>query len=283
VAIGPYQGATERILLEGGLVDALQVAAARKRMGRVGGTLPGSLVRMGLVPESRILDVLSRRYGIPTVPRERLRAPQPEALSLLSFDQAFLFRTLPLRKIGPLGRITLEAAVADPGVAQSLQNLPAMTALDLRLFVAPERELEKAIEGAYKKKAPSFATDASAPAATYQQTADSRPEAGAGVEGSFETVIEPVQPGAEPEVEIELTPDIQGSLAVDTAAPERPAPSPRESAALPAASPEKSAPSDSPPSKELVAVRVLIELLEKKGILTRAEFLSALKQWSEES
>ncbi len=278
MTIGPDQGATERILLEGGLVDALQVAAARKRMGRVGGTLPGSLVRMGLVPESRVLDVLSRRYGIPAAPRERMRSPQPEALSILSFDQAFLFRALPLRKTSGAGRITLEAAVADPGIAQSLRDLPAVEAFDLRLFVAPERELERAIEGAYKKKASPFTGEALQSAAPRGRAAElssaaevTEAERGPSGRPVFETVIEPLPPGAEPEVEIELTPDFSAVAAAPETAAAPPAPAKRARTEEPA------------PSKELVAVRVLIELLEKKGILTRAEFLSALKRWSEES
>lgn len=318
---------TERILLDAGLVDSLQLSAARRRMRRAGGTLPGSLVRMGLVPESRVLHLLSRGYSLGVADRTRLRAPQAPALELLDFEDAWQHRILPLRLEQRGGQKLLEVALADPETADTLSGRNELQGVEFLRLLAGERELERAIEAAYGKKATPFrpvaldsaamresigqelyplreeATDEDAAppeefeveVASSQTEFESAPATDLVTEAYATESYSEESGGSLPEVELEFEPAERWQEVPAGAAhlrAEDPPEDPEGEAAREDAMAENpsfeliGAAVDAPAegggsggsSKELLAVRVLLELLESKGILTREEYVAALRR-----
>ncbi|MEW6774959.1 MAG: hypothetical protein AB1405_01575 [Bdellovibrionota bacterium] len=243
----------DRVLLEAGLVDALQLAAARRRAERVGGTVPGNLVRMGLVPETKLLDVLSRRFRIPTAGRERLASPQREAIDKIPFERAYERRMLPLRIGREGGRPVLEIAVADPAAIAELESDPILAGTEIRACVSPERDIERALELAYGKKPSPFRPNASRSVTMHKVLGD----------------LPPLRPSAPPPA----PPPPVSPAGAKPSSESAPAPVAEEKKAQ-----AKDSDSVSSPSKEMVALRALIELLESKGVLTKDDFMSALQK-----
>lgn len=309
MAANPHPEQTEQILLDAGLIDSLQLSAARKRMRRAGGTLPGSLVRMGLVPESRVMHLLSRGYSLGVADRDRLRAPQPAALEKLDFEDAWEHRVLPLRLEERGGQVLLEVALADPESTDKLARRPELKNVEFLRLVAGERELERAIEAAYDRKATPFRSVALDSASMREsigqelyplrESPPSPPAETPEIEPAppAELELDTSDAGDEdlPEVELEVEPaetwqEVPASSAHLEAAgpvPEDEAQSAREDAMAEDPSfelvgvvenlPDKTS-EETGPSKELVAIRVLLELLESKGILTREEYVAALRR-----
>ncbi len=246
----------DRVLLEAGLVDALQLAAARRRAERVGGTVPGNLVRMGLVPETKLLDVLSRRFRIPTAGRERLASPQREAIDKIPFERAYERRMLPLRIGREGGRTVLEIAVADPAAIAELESDPILAGTEIRACVSPERDIERALELAYGKKPSPFRPNASRSVTMHKALGD----------------LPPLRPSAPPPPQPAAT---APAVPMGAKPSSESAPAPVEEKKKAQAKENDSA---SPPSKEMVALRALIELLESKGVLTKDDFMSALQK-----
>lgn len=307
MAANPHPDQTERILLDAGLIDSLQLSAARKRMRRAGGTLPGSLVRMGLVPESRVLHLLSRGYSLGVADRDRLRAPQPAALEKLDFQDAWENRVLPLRLEERGGQTLLEVALSDPESVDKLMLRTDMAGVEFLRLVSGERELERAIEAAYDRKARPFRSVALDSASMREsigqelyplrENPPAEPaEAPSPVEPELEVDTSAADDNPDmPEVELEVEPaetwqEVPASSAhLEAAGPisEDPEESAREDAMAEDPSfelvgvvenlPDKTS-AEAGPSKELVAIRVLLELLESKGVLTREEYVAALRR-----
>lgn len=255
-------GWTERTLIESGLVDTLQIAAARKRMHRVGGTLAGALARMGLVPESRLLDLLSRRSGLPRADRERIEAPANGLLDRLPFETAYARRVLLLDE----GESSLKVAISDPESLRRVAEIPAFSGVKLEACLCSERDLERAIERAYGRKAsplgPEASTSTGMRSASAHQDTDKRPEPA-------------------PEPQLPSPPESPATAREEEPAVETSELSGEESATdVVELEPEPASPpagGEFGPSREMVTLRVLIELLEEKGVLTRAEFIEALR------
>lgn len=309
MAANPQIDQTERILLDAGLIDSLQLTAARKRMRRTGGTLPGALVRMGLVPESRVLHLLSRGYSLGVADRDRLRAPQAAALERLEFEDAWNSRVLPLRLEERGGQVLLEVAASDPEIVDTLAARGEFQGVEFLRLVAGERELERAIEAAYDQKASPFrpvALDSANMRESIGQelyplreNPPAKPEAAAPPapeQAADELEIETSEAGAEdlPEVELEVeptdtwqevpAPDARlggdGESAPQTGDAEDVEPSFETVGIVEGLGAEQAGATQEAagPSKELVAIRVLLELLESKGILTREEYVAALRR-----
>lgn len=293
MAANPQEQETERRLLDGGVTDSLQLAAARNRMRREGGTIPGNLVRLGLVSESRLLAALARSYGLSTCTPERLFSSQEDALDHLSFEEAYYFRVLPLRAGHTKGRPFLELAAADPVMVGRVAALPAMASLELKVSLAPERDLERAITKAYGKEAPPFQADHPLLREALRAPAMQEPPAPAPVE-----------------LEVEVTPEPEAAAPLPPEPESRPPPPrkpPPQSGAGPAGRtrkgmmkeetmeleplpPEKTrkkqgkdvSAKDQGAEKALLAIRVLLDVLEEKGVLTKEEFMDALRKAAEE-
>jgi general secretion pathway protein E len=115
----------EEELLEKGLLSAGDLARANEVRRHASARLPATLVRLGMVPETDLVQAQAAATGLPVLPASGFpeSAPEIEALNL---------RFLARHAIAPVafedGRLTL--AMADPGDEEALSGIAFATGAD---------------------------------------------------------------------------------------------------------------------------------------------------------
>jgi type IV pilus assembly protein PilB len=136
------------LLLGAGLITEPQLAAALARKNERGERLGESIVALGLLTERQIAAALAEQYDLEFIPLAEL-TPEPEAIEIVSAELARRYFALPVRILDD-GRLML--AVADPTNLASADDLRLAIGHNFTLAVADGRELELAIERAYRPK-----------------------------------------------------------------------------------------------------------------------------------
>lgn len=134
-----------RDLIHEGLVTKEQLAVAKVSQENLGEDLGSVLVRKGFVNEIQLLEFLSRHLRVPFVSLKNCDV-DPQLLREISPTVAKRHLVLPLRRHN--GKI--EVAMANPLDAFALDDLKmAFQGEGIAPFLAPPREIQRAIEKAY--------------------------------------------------------------------------------------------------------------------------------------
>jgi hypothetical protein len=146
------------LIFRAGLLPAETIENALEEGVKTGRRLGEILIERGLLQEEDLTRLLAGQKGLPFV---SLRAEQidPEAIALLSQDQARLFSALPIRFEEGVPLI----AVADPTNDVLNRNIREALGQDVRFVVAGRTELNDVIGDAYSGVLPSFAPAAPEP------------------------------------------------------------------------------------------------------------------------
>ncbi len=145
-----YRLSTRRfgeLLLERGRITSDQLAQAlksrqdpRERLGQV-------LVRLGLIEEGEVVELLGQQFSLPVADAEMLSKADPEVVQLIPEHLARQAGVLALRREGN----ALEVAVGDPLDVVSLDHLRALTGCSLRVWIAKPSEVREAVEEFYQE------------------------------------------------------------------------------------------------------------------------------------
>ncbi len=137
------------ILVEGKLVAQSQVDAALAVQAHTGRRLGEELVARGLLSESALAQVLSKKLGVPWVALRLVRIERC-ALDLFSADACLERRCLPLYVgLDGEGKRVVYVATDDPTVPGLADELAAIANIPVLFMVAPARELHRALDAAY--------------------------------------------------------------------------------------------------------------------------------------
>jgi type IV pilus assembly protein PilB len=112
----------------------------RERLGQ-------SLVRMGYLSETDIVQALARQFSLPIASAEKLTTANREAVKLVPEHLARESQILALSRTGT----TLAVAIADPLDVLSLDHVRALTGCTLQMWVAQPTEIGEAIEQFYSE------------------------------------------------------------------------------------------------------------------------------------
>ena len=129
------------VLLEGGLVDEAQLAAAYDEHQRVGRSLGRILVEHGVLSEAQLVEALARQIGLPFVDLTDVSV-DGSAVALIAASVCRRHTVLPIGYDG--GRLLL--AMADPANVFALDDVRSLTGLELRPVVATRDDLLSAID-----------------------------------------------------------------------------------------------------------------------------------------
>jgi type IV pilus assembly protein PilB len=145
-----YRLSTRRfgeILIEKGRLTSEQVQLAlrsrqdsRERLGQI-------VVRLGMLTEAEVVDILGEQFALPVANAEKLTEADAEAVQLVPEHLARQALVLALKKDGE----TLEVAVGDPLDVVSLDHLRALTGLQLKPWIARPSEVREAIDEFYSE------------------------------------------------------------------------------------------------------------------------------------
>jgi len=132
------------VLLDGGLItpDQLQRAVSEQKQG--GGMLAPTLVKLGFMAESELLDFLSKQYGVPAVDPGKLDVDQ-EVIDLIPSNIVQKYKIVPISLDGQ----TLTIAMVDPSNLFAVDDIRFLTRKNIRVTVATETAIKQAMDRFY--------------------------------------------------------------------------------------------------------------------------------------
>jgi len=130
------------VLVAAGVVEPYQLDAARAAQDT--GTLAERLIAAGAVRDASLAHALADHYGCPVLDFRDVE-PDPEALALLTPEQARTLRALPLALDGN----AVTVAVLDPS-PQRIEVVAAVVGRQVVPAVATHRDLDRALDSVYR-------------------------------------------------------------------------------------------------------------------------------------
>ena len=128
------------LLLREKRLTPVQLRDALNHQRQNGGRLSTSLVRLGILDDDQITDVVSRHCGVPAVNLRELDL-DPTIVRLISAESATKYNVLAVARSGT----TLTLAMADPTNVFAMDDIKFMTGLHVEPVVASEGAIREAI------------------------------------------------------------------------------------------------------------------------------------------
>jgi type IV pilus assembly protein PilB len=159
-------------LIASSMISEEQLQQALNAQRREGGRLGTNLVKLGYVTEDKLVQFLSKQYGVPAINLAEYKI-DPAILKLIPSDMAKKYLIMPVARIGA----TLTVAMADPSNVFAIDDVKFMTGYNVEVVVASESGIIGAIGSCYLGKgegmlATATSTATSAPASSSIQAKD---------------------------------------------------------------------------------------------------------------
>jgi hypothetical protein len=139
------------LLVQQGAIDPDELEVALERQARVGGTLGGVLVDLGLVSSRLLMQALSSQLSIPALDLESTRIA-PDVTRWVDVSVAERFRVFPVA--AEPRQALLRVATADPQNVEALETLTAHSGMMVFFFLCDERTIVRTIDRYYRRAAP---------------------------------------------------------------------------------------------------------------------------------
>lgn len=136
------------LLINEGVLTAVQLEEALKCQVIFGIKLGSSLIELGFIDESKLVSLLSKKLGVPSVTRNELMEIPHSIYSLLPPTVAEQYRVLPFK----LENRRLSVAMADPTDFKAIDELSFVTGYIIQPFIAPDINISFALEKYYQIK-----------------------------------------------------------------------------------------------------------------------------------
>ncbi len=149
-----------KLITEQQLNEALATVKASKGASRLGSTL----VKMGYVPEEKLLAFLAQQYRVPAVDLKMYQNVDPAIIKLVPLELVKKHMVCPLRRVGA----TLTVAMLDPTNILTLDDLKFRTNYTIEPVIAAETSLIETIKKYYGGDAAGKADTAGAAKAILQ-------------------------------------------------------------------------------------------------------------------
>jgi type IV pilus assembly protein PilB len=130
-----------KLITEQQLNEALATVKASKGASRLGSTL----VKMGYVPEEKLLQFLAQQYRVQAVDLKMYQSIDPAIIKLVPLELVKKHLVLPLRRVGA----TLTVAMLDPTNILTLDDLKFRTNYTVEPVIAAETALIETIKKYY--------------------------------------------------------------------------------------------------------------------------------------
>ncbi|HUO86843.1 MAG TPA: type IV-A pilus assembly ATPase PilB [Thermoanaerobaculia bacterium] len=132
------------LLLSSGKVTPQQIQDGLALQQEEGGRLGTCLVRLGILKEEELMDLLSQHFGVPSVDLNQMEV-DPGVIKVIPADIARKYTILPVSKAGA----TLTLAMIDPTNVFAMDDVKFMTGYRVDPVVCGELALRAAIEEHY--------------------------------------------------------------------------------------------------------------------------------------
>jgi len=135
------------MVVERGQVTAAQLEQALRSKLEPRERLGQTLVRLGILEEGAVVDLLAEQFGLPVADAETIGQADPIAVRLIPEHLARQSGVLALRRENG----TLDVAVADPLDVVSLDHLRALTGCSLKVWIARPSQVREAVDEFYQQ------------------------------------------------------------------------------------------------------------------------------------
>jgi len=133
-----------RLLNTAGLITEEQLQKALLEQKKGGGRLGSTLVKLGFIAEEKLLQFLSRQYGIPSVDLNNL-AIDEGIIKLVPTDVVQKYHVVPVKRSGAV----LSVAMVDPTDMFAIDDIKFMTGYEVVPLVASEGAITNVINKYY--------------------------------------------------------------------------------------------------------------------------------------
>ncbi|MDF1553842.1 MAG: type IV-A pilus assembly ATPase PilB [Deferrisomatales bacterium] len=136
------------LLVRDNLLATHDLEKAKQDQRKNGGRLGEALVRLGLLDEQQLVNILSKQYGIPAVNLENFEI-DPEVVKLVPEDLVHKYRIMPINRVGS----TLIVALEDPSNMFAVDDIKFMTGYNVEVVVASASSIKQAVDKHYDSSA----------------------------------------------------------------------------------------------------------------------------------
>lgn len=147
---GVLQLITDRLgtmLVKANLISEEEAQKALLVQTKQGGRLGSVLVRLGFIDEVKLLDFLSRQYGLAAVDLSTTTI-DPDVIKLVPLELVKKYRIVPIKRRGA----TLSIAMIDPSDVFAIDDIKFMTGYNIEPVIATESSVLKTIQQLYGKE-----------------------------------------------------------------------------------------------------------------------------------
>src|SRR5712691_7289988 len=136
-----------KLLVSANLITERQLneALATMRQSKGASRLGSTLVKMGYIPEEKLLQFLSQQYRVPAVDLKMYQHIDPAIIKLVPLELVKKHMVLPLRRVGA----TVTVGMLDPTNMLALDDLKFRTNYTIEPVIAAESSLIEAIKKYY--------------------------------------------------------------------------------------------------------------------------------------
>ena len=133
------------LLLRKGLISQDQLTQAQNAIHDHGGAISTSLIKLGFIDETKLLETLSQQYGLPIVKLDE-QTIEPEVMGMIPQSVAQKHQLLPIQFNGSV----LQVAMVDPSNILALNDIKFITGHDIQVCLTGESELKIYLEKAFE-------------------------------------------------------------------------------------------------------------------------------------
>ncbi|MFP3869827.1 MAG: GspE/PulE family protein, partial [Syntrophobacteria bacterium] len=132
------------LLVREALITAEQLESGLKEQKANGGMLGSTLVRMGLIEETVLMEFLSKQFGVPVTDPSKLEVDQ-EVIDLIPSNIVKKYKIIPVALVGQ----TLTIAMTEPSNIFIIDDIKFLTRKNIRVTVATESSIKQAMDRFY--------------------------------------------------------------------------------------------------------------------------------------
>jgi type IV pilus assembly protein PilB len=136
-----------QLLIDSHLITEAQLKEALNLQRKEGGRLGSKLVKLGYITEDKLVEFLSKQYGVPSINLSNYEI-DPSVIKLIPAEMAKKYMVIPVARVGA----TLTVAMADPSNLFAIDDIKFMTGYNVEAVVAPESSIMEAIQKYYSGK-----------------------------------------------------------------------------------------------------------------------------------
>ncbi len=137
------------LLLRSRVITERQLEAAKKASRNDGSKLTGALAKLGYVEETKLVEFLSRQYGVPSIALEDVEVSE-EILQLIPKEVAQKHSAIPIDRHGN----TLVVAMSDPSNIYAMDDIKFLTGFNVEVVVSSEGSIQSVLDQYYEDVEP---------------------------------------------------------------------------------------------------------------------------------